>query len=92
VVEVGNALNVRIQASHVIQTDLTGVAHRPEIAIGQPFEVPNKIRPPISAADHSHHNWLFHSTLIARFEIFIAITAVCLIPLANKVFAMRAQM
>jgi hypothetical protein len=35
---------------------------------------------------------LFHSTLIARFEIFIAITAVCLVPLANKVFAMRAQM
>jgi hypothetical protein len=35
---------------------------------------------------------LFHSTLIARSEIFIAITAVCLIPLANKVFAMRAQM
>jgi hypothetical protein len=30
------------------------------VAIGQPFEVANKIRAPIPAPNNTHRNWFFH--------------------------------
>jgi len=41
---------------------MADVAHRPQIAIGQSFEVANKIGAPVSASDHTHNDWIFHIT------------------------------
>src|SRR5271157_2427241 len=41
---------------------MADVAHRPQIAIGQSFEVANKIGAPVSASDHTHNDWFFHIT------------------------------
>jgi hypothetical protein len=62
VLKICHALDVRIQASHMFQTRLTGVTHCLQIAIRQPFEVTNEIGSPISAPNNTHHNWFFHIT------------------------------
>jgi hypothetical protein len=64
VFEVGQTLDVRIQAPHVLQPYFADVAHRFQIAIRQPFEVPNEIGTPIPASNHTHDNWLFHITVL----------------------------
>ena len=48
-----------------------------KIAIGQPFEIANKIGSPIPASDHPHDDWLFHNT-VTKISTFYFTTAPCL--------------
>jgi hypothetical protein len=60
--EVSHALDIRIQTPQVLETCFADIAHRFQIAIGQPFEIANEIGAPISASDNTHNDWFFHIT------------------------------
>src|SRR5271157_1413590 len=68
-IKIRQALDVRIQALHVLQACFADVAHRSEMAIGQPFEVANEIGAPISTADNTHNDSFFHNITIDRSEL-----------------------
>src|SRR5260370_698135 len=94
VLEVGHSLDVRVQASHVLQTRFADVAHRFKMTIGQPFEVADQIGSPISAPDNTHCDWLFHSTALDRSEVsrlLLILTTFIISIISAKAASVRGQ-
>ena len=90
-IKIRHALDVRIQATHVLQTCFADVAHRPEMTVGQPFEVANQIGSPISAANNAHKDWFFHNNTIGRSEVFSLLALTTLIIFTNVVSAVSVN-
>jgi hypothetical protein len=86
-IEVGQTLDVRIQASHVLEACFADVAHRFKLTIWQPFKVANQIGSPVSAANYTDNDWFFHTAKIDRFELSkFLLTLIILIISRNLAF------
>src|SRR5271166_1179865 len=68
-IKIRQALDVRIQAPHVLEACVADIAHRFQMAVGQPLEVAHKIGAPISATDYTYYNWFFHMCTIGSRDV-----------------------